>query len=140
MTTEAARPVITRDVIVSFIKANEHRSNPGATLPLRFGQNGACAYFEFDQLKDADVPSCVIGNVLAQFGITPVVHRIPNESACAVFRYLEDVLDIAFEDGVDDFATLIQGFADRGYTWGTALELALLKEASPELFEYPVAF
>lgn len=127
-----AQPTITRDGIVSFIKANEHRSNPGARG--LFGEalhtNGTCKYFEDDEDVDPTTPSCVIGNVLALAGITPSNYRILNVGASSLFIDLGFGTDIIFEVGVGDFAGLVQNYADRGYAWGTALQLALIAEAA----------
>lgn len=111
---------VTRDDIVTFIKANEHRSNPGAFLPLAFGQQGSCDYVVDDGTGDSNEPSCVIGHVLIGAGYD--LSGIENGTASGVFFGLG-----LREEGLGQFAADIQGYADRGYTWGTALQLALIQ-------------
>lgn len=45
----------------------------------------------------------------------------------SLFDSLSYDCEITFEAGVGEFASDVQKYADRGYTWGTALQLALIE-------------
>lgn len=118
--TTVERP-ITRESIIDYIRANEHRSNPGSFVKLAasYGQTPFVAGTSCRYAEDDGKPSCVIGNVLAVAGYDP--SRFDNCRASLLF---ED-LNLGVELG--GLAEAIQRFADRGYTWGTALRLALIQ-------------
>ncbi len=117
---------ITKQTIIDFIRANADRTNPdsGMTWEHKYNGNprltvGACFYFAED-----GTPGCVIGNVLADAGYGPLDIE-EDDSASALFEWnLNDT------SGLGDFAQSIQKRADRGYTWGTALTLALMEEGN----------
>lgn len=104
---------VTRESIIGFIRANEYRSNPRSQV-FGGGRGSSCRYAEPD-----GTPSCVIGHVLADAGFEPPA--LSNVYAPLLFS------DLNLPDAVGGLVGDIQGYADHGYTWGTALRLALIE-------------
>lgn len=114
---------ITKQFIIDFIRANPDRTNPGSGMQGIYHYGYRCASFTVGscQYFAGPKPSCVIGNVLAQLGYAEA-DTPGNAGAYEVLRSLD------VDGATATFAEKIQARADRGYTWGTALTLALLEE------------
>lgn len=86
---------------------------------------GFCRYF-----NDEGAPSCVVGHVIAQHGITAEqIEHVKYSGAAAVIRVTTEALLSA--RGVTLFSS-VQAWQDAGTPWGEALENAetLAKQGS----------
>lgn len=108
--------LITKQYITDFIRlpGNEARTNPGALVG---GSPTACHYAEPD-----GTPSCVIGNVLASAGCN--VAEIESINSADLLPEFGVPISVA------EFAGDIQSEADKGHTWGEALDWALVRQQS----------